>query len=242
MIGGYIHSERDHDLDLRIQRSLDPKWTRIEIGNRGYFFYSDPFKDESSPYLSSPDLTALSEDLLVCRNGDSGYQPVDLARDFAPAFGAAPSEAFNSIHSDFRMAVAMNRSGEFRLYLASNRAGSGRIYYCRLKDAIVFCSDLRFLLKVVPFNISRKAIYAILKYGSVPEPLTICENVSAVPPATTSNTARPAAGSRWRPISNTGSRPTGKRASSTRSRRSAPSAGSCAIPRNSSDAGPPRCS
>jgi len=35
----------------------------------------------------------------------------------------------------------------------------------------------------VPFEVSRKAIYALLKYGCIPEPLTIAESVSAVPAA-----------------------------------------------------------
>jgi len=183
MIGGYLYSRRDDDFHARLQGKLDPGWQRIEVWDHGYFFYTDPFQSDRQTYCASSELIALSEDLLVAVDGAGSYRPMDLASDFAPGFNAGNAGAFNSIQSDFRMAVASSRGGERHLFLASNRAGSGRIYYHRLETGIVFCSDLRFLLSLVPLEVNKKALYAILKYGTIPEPLTICDQVFAVPPA-----------------------------------------------------------
>jgi asparagine synthase (glutamine-hydrolysing) len=183
MIGGYLHSERDDNFHARLQGKLDPKWQQIKVWKHGYFFCTDPFQSDRKSFSANGEWIALSEDLLVARDGSGTYRPMDLQSDFAVGFAGDGARAFDSIQSDFRMAVATSRGSEYRLFLASNRAGSGRIYYHRLKNGIVFCSDLRFLLKIVPFEVNRKAIYAILKYGSTPEPLTICKGVSAVPAA-----------------------------------------------------------
>jgi asparagine synthase (glutamine-hydrolysing) len=183
MIGGYIFSKRDNDLHALLQSKLDPNWHRLDVWNHGYLFYTDPFRSDRKPHASSTALIALSEDMLVARDAAGSYQPLDITSDFPTQFEHSGPAAFNSIQSDFRMAVASNRCGEHHLFLASNRAGSGRIYYHKLEAGIVFSSDLRFLLKIVPFEVSKKAIYAILKYGSTPEPLTICSHIFAVPAA-----------------------------------------------------------
>jgi asparagine synthase (glutamine-hydrolysing) len=81
------------------------------------------------------------------------------------------------------MAVVRRKAGETTLYLVSNRASSGRIYYHATNSGVVFCSDLRLLLGIIPLEVSRLAIYSILKYGAVPEPLTLSRNIRAVPPS-----------------------------------------------------------
>jgi asparagine synthase (glutamine-hydrolysing) len=179
MIGGYLYSEPDSDFDARLRSKLDPTWQRIQVGRHGFVFCTNPFHSDQKLHSASRDLIALSEDLLVAKTNAGNYRTMDLAADFSPLFSAGAPEAFNSIQSDFRMAVVADR----HLYLASNRAGSGRIYYHRLTTGIVFSSDLRFLLKLVPLDVNRKALYSILKYGCIPEPLTIGSQVFAVPAA-----------------------------------------------------------
>ncbi len=183
MIGGYIYGERDAGVEAGLRNRLGAASRFVDFPGSGFFFYTEPLPAVGTAQASSGGLTVLSEDLLAFKAGDGSYRHADLVSDFLAAFDRRGPEAFDSIHSDFRMAVISARGPERELYLASNRAGSGRIYYYRLKTGIVFCSDLRFLLKVAPLEVSRMAVYALLKYGSIPEPLTIAENVSAVPAA-----------------------------------------------------------
>lgn len=183
MIGGYIHSRLDGEFEASIRSRLSPDSHRLEVWDNGSFFYTDPFSSGRKPFFSSADMIALSGDLLVTTASSTRYRLLDLEADFAPDFVRRGPEAFNSIQGDFRMAVVSSRETGRNLFLASNRAGSGRIYYRRLENGIAFCSDLRFLLGIVPFEVNRMALYAILKYGSIPEPLTICREVFAVPAA-----------------------------------------------------------
>jgi asparagine synthase (glutamine-hydrolysing) len=183
MIGGYIYSRKDEDIEARLKAVMRPDWPCLKVWEHGFFFYTNPFHAEQSLCWTRGDAVGLSEDLLVTRDGSGCYRLLDIDHDFAGRWPGQAPEAFGSIQNDFRMAVACNRGGEPLLFLASHRAGSGRIYYHRLKTGIIFCSDLRLLLKIVPFQVSRMAVYAILKYGSAPEPLTISENVLAVPAA-----------------------------------------------------------
>ena len=182
MIGGYFYREKEDAADARLRAAVSG-FGRIGAFDRGYFFYSNPFHSDVKPSASSEDLIALSEDLLVTRDPEGPYRAAGLDDGFLDAFRSKGPAVFDSIHSDFRIAVASRQGSRPSLCLASHRAGSGRIYYRKLKAGILFCSDLRFLLTVVPFDVSRKAFYALLKYGCIPEPLTIAEDISAVPAA-----------------------------------------------------------
>ncbi len=181
MIGGYIYSRKDVAIDARLRNS---GLKRLELVENGYLFYTDPFHSNAKVYAASGGLIALSEDLLVLKDGSGAYRAAYLGNDFLSRFRHnEAANSFDSIHSDFRMAVLSSPAAGRKLYLASNRAGSGRIYYHKLKDGIVFCSDLRFLLKIAPLEVSGKALYSLLKYGCILEPLTVAENVYAVPAA-----------------------------------------------------------
>ncbi len=183
MIGGYVHSRHDREFEARIRAALEPGTRFLEVRDSGFFFSTAPWASEQKPFFSSSDLVALSEDLLVTPADSGRCGLLDLESGFLPDFLRRGGAAFDAIQSDFRMAVASNQGGRRKLFLASNRAGSGRIYYRKLADGMVFCSDLRFLLKIVPFEVDRMALYAILKYGSSPDPLTIGRDVFAVPVA-----------------------------------------------------------
>jgi asparagine synthase (glutamine-hydrolysing) len=180
MIGGYLYQAADRNIDACLEQKLQ-SFAKVDIWDSGYFFYSNPFQSDAIPYAASPDIIALSEDLLVGTDGGAKYRHVDLERDFLPSFRRNGTDAFGDIQSDFRMAVFSKRDGCISLFLASNRAGAGRIYYHRLAGGIVFSSDLRFLLGVMPLDVNPVGIYSLLKYGLIPEPMTISRNISAVP-------------------------------------------------------------
>ncbi len=126
-------------------------------------------------------MTFISQDLLVCEDSDAGYKQIEMSPDIENIFINRKTNLFNDIVSEYRLIVLDSRNENSALYLVSNRAGNGRIYYCQLENGIIFCSDIRFLLRVLPFEINDIAIFAILKYGAAPEPMTISENISAVP-------------------------------------------------------------
>jgi asparagine synthase (glutamine-hydrolysing) len=183
MIGGYIYREFDPDLDARLRSRLDASWTVIDVWNDGYLFHDEPFGGDSTARLISDGLVALTQDLLVVPGSDGEYRPFDLRSDLAGRLAGEEGAAFDAIASDYRLAAIRRRGGEKSLFLVSNRAGSGRIYYRMLRSGVVFSSDLRVLLRVARLDLNRLGLYSILKYGAVPEPMTICTNVNAVPPA-----------------------------------------------------------
>jgi len=183
MIGGYIYRRNDIGLESCLQERLDHSFIRIDVWDCGFLFCDQPYRDDHTSRLVSDDLVVLSQDLLVATNSDGEYRPFDLSSELPGLFSKDEPTAFNTIASDYRMAVVRRRGEETTLFLASNRAGAGRIYFCPTESGVVFSSDLRFLLGVTQGDISRLGIYSILKYGAVPEPMTICSNVNAVPPA-----------------------------------------------------------
>jgi len=182
MIGGYIYRKPDPDFDALLKARLGTGAGSIDVWDNGCFFYTGPFDPAPNPAASRPGLIILSEDLLVGADDSGKYRAIDLDSDFAGLFLQRNTDAFHMVQNDFRMAIAEAAGEERSLYLVSHRAGSGRVYYHRLESGIVFATDLRFLFGLVPPAISRQSVYSILKYGSVPEPLTVSHNISAVPP------------------------------------------------------------
>lgn len=183
MIGGYIYKRPNLEIDNRLRQKLDPSFDRVDVWDHGYLFHDSCFGSDPSPCSISDDLIVLSQDMLVTPNSDGEYEPVDLQTEFPKTFMRNRDQALDAIVSDFRMAVVQKKESDPALFLASHRAGSGRIYYSQVESGVLFASDLRFLLGVVEFNVNPMALYALLKYGAVPDPMTICDHISAVPPA-----------------------------------------------------------
>ena len=123
MIGGYLHSEIDPDLDARLRAGLDDSHTLLEAWDHGFLFHGQPFQDQPASRFISDDTIAVSEDLLV-RAGDE-YQLFSPTSEFADRLAGDPAGAFDSIASDYRMVAVQRRDGAVRLLLASQRAASG---------------------------------------------------------------------------------------------------------------------
>ncbi|MHC4551103.1 MAG: asparagine synthase-related protein [Planctomycetota bacterium] len=183
MIGGYVYREIDAALEARLRGRLDGSHTRIPVWDRGCLFHDEPFRGGSTAQVVSDELVGLSQDLLVATGPDGEYRRFDPAAELGPLFARSEIAAFDAIASDFRMVAVRRCEGATTLFLVSHRAGSGRIYYRATEAGVVFSSDLRFLFGLVGGEVSRRGIYAILKYGAVPEPLTIARDIRAVPPA-----------------------------------------------------------
>ena len=82
-----------------------------------------------------------------------------------------------------------------QLFLARDHMGIKPLYYAQCPDAFLFASELRALLAsgLVSPEISPSGLVGYLLMGSVPNPLTIRQEASALPPATSLKvpTARP---------------------------------------------------
>jgi asparagine synthase (glutamine-hydrolysing) len=118
----------------------------------------------------------------VTSGDDSEYREIDVEKELPSLYRSRKGAIFEDIVSEYRLIVLdQSDPGRPDLYLLSNRAGNGRMYYHRLGSGILFSSDIRFLLRIVPYEDNDLAMYAMLKYGAIPEPLTISKNVDAVP-------------------------------------------------------------
>ena len=179
MIGGYIFQAENAGIMDRLNTALGTSAYRTPCGNTGFLFFDHPFSDSPSAVYSSDSLTILSQDLLVTRDVDGNYAVLDLCKDFSELFRRKKIEALKDIVSDYRLVLVERRKAETDVYLVSNRAGNGRMYYSSIESGILFSSDLRFLLNIVPLEVNDVAVYAIVKYGAIPEPMTLnpdCSN------------------------------------------------------------------
>ncbi|MBU4184677.1 MAG: asparagine synthase [Proteobacteria bacterium] len=182
MIGGYIYNLLDKSIDNRLKSELNSSFNKIRVENNGYLFYDRLLENHTFSHISNK-LTILTQDLLVTMDSAGEYVSLDIQNEFPEIFTKEGTNSFKRISSDYRMAIFKNTENQKSLHLVSNRAGSGRIYYHKMESGILFSSDLRFLLKIINFDVNRKGIYSILKYGAIPEPMTISNNISAIPPA-----------------------------------------------------------
>ena len=183
MIGGYVYHRIDNKIHDRLAQLLLNGLRSRPVGSHGLLFHDEPFARTPTSFCSSDGLALLTQDLLACCDAGGEYRSIDVGAELGRRFINEGMGALDGISSDFRLAAVDSRAGGCALFLASNRAGAGRIYYHRLEAGVLFSSDLRLLLRVVPLDIEDKAIYALLKYGAIPEPMTISRNIAAVPPA-----------------------------------------------------------
>ena len=183
MIGGYLFQQAQPELEDRLHQTLEDTYQRIPCGNSGFLFHDRPYSDFPTASFTSDRLTLLTQDLLVISNAEEEYRLLDGKQELPDLFLRKHTDAFREIISDYRLIVLEQQAEESTLYLVSHRAGNGRMYYSRTATGILFCSDLRFLLTILPLDVNDAALYAALKYCAIPEPLTISRNIEVVPPA-----------------------------------------------------------
>lgn len=183
MIGGYLFQHADPSLLDSLNTALTGAYQRVPCGDAGFLFHDEAYADIPAVCFVSEDLILLSQDLLVGGKADGEYVALDLCRDLPELFARKQIAMFQDIVSDYRMIVIDRRSEDSTLYLVSHRAGNGRMYYASTGSGLLFASDIRFLLRLMPLEVNDAAVYAVLKYGGIPEPLTISRTIAAVPPS-----------------------------------------------------------
>jgi asparagine synthase (glutamine-hydrolysing) len=67
------------------------------------------------------------------------------------------------------------------LWLASNRAAAGRIYYRYIPRGLAFSNNFLCLMRMSQLNVNYEAVYAIIKYGAPPDPITISKDIFSIP-------------------------------------------------------------
>jgi asparagine synthase (glutamine-hydrolysing) len=90
--------------------------------------------------------------------------------------------ALQAINGMFALAVWDRK--ERALFLARDRFGEKPLYYGMLDDGVVFASELTAIeaCPSFPKEIDGTALASFLKYGNVPQPLSIYQGVSKLPP------------------------------------------------------------
>jgi len=84
-------------------------------------------------------------------------------------------------------ALALWDSSRRTLFLARDRLGIKPLYYATTPEGFVFGSELKAVVKSpwVSGRVDRRALAAFLRYGYVPDPLSILEGVTKLPPGHT---------------------------------------------------------
>jgi len=146
-------------------------------------FWSCLFSD-SRLHLDPPaeiDKTmAVAADPVFVGSLNQGYhraKPTEWISGLAAKGVAFFKETVNNVCA---AAIEKSRTGPL-LHLISHRLGPGRMYYRVVRDGIVFSSDIRVLAKVAPTKANPIGLWSVIIYGAVPEPLTVFEEVYAVP-------------------------------------------------------------
>ena len=182
MIGGYIYHKADKRFHAQLKKLLNESYHNFQCAENGFLFYDNGFSKPKTTLCSAEDLTILTQDLLITRDSDGNYRYLNPNDEFLTLFKKEKEGSLKKIVNNFRLIITKQFEDHVTLFLVSNRAGNGRIFYYKTNSGILFSSDIRFLFKIVPFTVNDLAMYAILKYGAIPEPLTICEGIEAIPP------------------------------------------------------------
>jgi asparagine synthase (glutamine-hydrolysing) len=182
MIGGYLYKMEKNEISFRLHKLSEDSLIFLKNFENGYLFYDGCFSNNQSPHHSTENLILLTQDLLIARDSDNNYKHLNLPEEFFDLYIREKTEVLKRIVNNFRAIIVDYSNGELNVYAVSNRAGNGRIYYHQTESGIIFSSDIRFLFRIINFTVNDMALYAILKYGAIPEPLTICEKIQAVPP------------------------------------------------------------
>jgi asparagine synthase (glutamine-hydrolysing) len=92
-------------------------------------------------------------------------------------------EMLAELNGMFAFAIWDGANG--RLFLARDRLGEKPLYYWRGRERFAFASEMKAFLKLSDFTpaVRRASIAEYLKYGYVPHPHSILEEVSKLPPA-----------------------------------------------------------
>ena len=149
----------------------------------GWFFHTfDKTQSRNNVYYDDVNLQ-LIDGIAVIGDAKEGYRLSEPEKDFSEDSHTAFSQSLNKNVSNVNIiSVRRNRTG-LTVNFASQRAAGGRVWYILNNNGLILCDDYRLLLPFTSFEIDPRAIYAILKYGNTPDPITIIKNIYSVLPS-----------------------------------------------------------
>lgn len=182
MIFGLISRIRYSGIEQSLkQANPTGKAFEFSIGDRrGFFFHSVPNKFNKLTYCDENKLV-LCDGIPIRRSSAGNYSIIGTLdeRDV----GEGIDHLVNAIVSNVNLIYFLVSENKTDIIISSNRASAGKMYYRPLEDGISFSSDFTQLLRFGELNINDKGVYAIIRYGACPAPLTISREIHAVPPS-----------------------------------------------------------
>ena len=100
------------------------------------------------------------------------------------AFARWGTNCFDKFRGMF--AIVIYHRAQQRLVFSRDAFGIKPLYFGKSSSGLFFSSELRSIKagKLIPIAIDRRALAGLLAYGSIPEPLTIFQNVKMLKPGT----------------------------------------------------------
>lgn len=186
MIGGYVLPSRNLRFEDACRRKHPIRLTEFVLEGGGYvawFFHTADSQRAHNNVYSDEASLLLIDGLAVTQNSNAEYRLFDVSVDFSPSRQTAFAECVDRIVSDINaIFISVSQKG-FEGSFASSRVAPARVWYAQPSDrrGIVLCNDFRMLMEFNRPEIEPKAVYAILKYGVSPDPITIVKNISSIP-------------------------------------------------------------
>lgn len=186
MIGGYILPSRNSHFENVFRKSSTTPLQELVVESRdyiGWFFHTfDEQRSRNNVYSHNGNLLMI-DGIAVTGNPVDGYRLLEPLKDFSEAHQTDFQQLLDKMVSNVNVILVNRSDNGFIVKFASHRASGGRIWYTQIPNSqgLILCDDFRLLLKLSRFEIEPKAIYAILKYGASPCPVTIIKNIYSVP-------------------------------------------------------------
>ncbi len=183
MIGGYVLPARNLSVEEVFRNNSTVKLREFVIESENYVGWF--FHTIDKHYSYSDDMHLLLVDgIPVAGNPEDGYHLFKPSKDIVESCDNVFYQFLDKIVSNVNIISVNRHQEELVVRLASPRASGGRIFYIQIPNkGLIICDDYRLLLNFSKFEIEPKAIYAILKFGGPPDPITIIKNIHSVPPS-----------------------------------------------------------
>jgi asparagine synthase (glutamine-hydrolysing) len=186
LIGGYVAESRESDIERGFSGYCAgpvEEYTAECSGHSAWLFRDLDERRLRHDVFAREDQITLLDEIAVTGDVRDGYRMLQSQED-APGLRIADFECFlDKLVSTVNVISVTKSEGQLATRLASHRVGPGRIWYMYLPlgKGIAFCNDFRALLGFTTLAVDPVAYYAIIRYGSCPDPITLVKGISCVP-------------------------------------------------------------
>jgi len=180
MIFGYIATERYPEIEAALIRD-NPEANVFEpaAGDRRSFFLQHSPNTSSKLTYHDANRLLLGDGIPIRYSSGKGYELINSPGE--PDIEKGFTSLINNIVSNISMVYFERENNGGKITLSSSRLGPGKMYYRSINGGLAFSTDFTALLKFSPINLNDTALYYVVRYGYSPPPMTISENIQAVP-------------------------------------------------------------